>query len=405
MPGNTEYIEMFDKLRCCVIIPAYNNAGTLGKVISETLAFTRNIIVVNDGSTDGTKKILEGFTGIHSIHFEKNQGKGYALRKAIKYAYGHDFDYGISMDADGQHLPSDLPLFLEKITENPEAVIVGSRNMKQEGIPGASSFGNSFSNFWFYIDTGVKLPDTQSGFRSYPLFLLHNKRFFGRKYEFEVEVLVRSAWKRIAVIPMPVSVYYPPKNERVSHFRPFADFLRITLLNIVLFILAVLIFRPFGFISLLNKKNVKEFFQKNIIQNTDSDAKITFSVMLGVFIGVAPIWGWQMVVAVLLAMLFRLNKLITLVASNISLTPNIPLIIYLSYVFGGWVIPHNAVDIPYSSQISLATIKINIIQYLLGSVTFGVFIALVAGLVTLIILKIARRKKRRNNNVVANSEQ
>jgi len=246
---------VFDELHCCVIMPTYNNAGTIGKVLSEVLEYTGNIIVVNDGSTDKTAKILESFSGIHILDNKKNKGKGYALRKAIRYAHSMGFRYGISIDADGQHFASDLPAFLKKIMEVLGAIIIGSRNLQSENMPAKNSFGNKFSNFWFYIETGRKLPDTQSGFRAYPLYLLHKKRFFGRKYEFEVEVLVRSAWSGIRTIPIPVSVYYPPAGERVSHFRPFSDFFRISVLNTILVFLAFFIIKPLALLKYIKKKN------------------------------------------------------------------------------------------------------------------------------------------------------
>jgi len=405
MADKSNIREQFDDLKCCVIIPTYNNAQTLRNVISEVLEYTGNVIVVNDGSTDTTKEIIESFADLKTIHFPENKGKGYALRKAIKFAFEQGYNYGITIDSDGQHLPSDLPLFIEKIKENPEAIIIGSRNMEQEGVPGKSSFGNKFSSFWFYIETGNKLPDTQSGFRSYPLFLLHNRRFYGRKFEFEVEVLVRSSWKRIEIIPLPISVYYAPKTERISHFRPFTDFARISLLNILLVIYAFLIVNPFRFVKALNKKNIKEFFQKEFIQSEDKDSKIIFSVMLGVFIGVAPIWGWQMGMALILAMLFKLNRMITIVACNVSIPPMIPVIIYLSYLFGGIVYHHDAVYMEYSHDITLVKIKLNVIQYLIGSLFFGIILSAIAGLGTLILLKIFRKKRILTEEVKVNTEK
>ena len=97
--------------------------------------------------------------------------------------------------------------------------------MTQEGVPKKSSFGNKFSNFWFWFETGIKLEDTQSGYRLYPLKTIP-KNYFTRKFEFEIEVIVRSAWNGVAVKNVPIKVLYDP-SERVSHFRPFKDFTRI----------------------------------------------------------------------------------------------------------------------------------------------------------------------------------
>jgi len=394
MPDKSQIQEKFLTLQCCVIIPTYNNAATLKKVIDDVMEYTTNIIVVNDGSTDDTQTILDAYKDMRVIRFEANCGKGYALRRAIKFAHSLGFRYGITIDSDGQHIADDLPVFIEKIEQEPDALIVGARNMNQSSIPGKSSFGHKFSNFWFRFETGVKLPDTQSGFRAYPIHLLYKKHYLTRKYEFEIEVLVRAAWRNIKVIPVPIQVYYAPKSERVSHFRPFVDFTRVSLLNVVLVIMALLFVKPFKFVNSLNKKNIREFYHKYIILNQDSDSKITFSVMLGLFMGIAPFWGWQMGIALLLAMLFRLNKVITLVASNISIPPMIPVIMYLSYLFGGFVYKYDAVQLKYSSNLTLQAIKINLLQYLIGSFIFATAISVSLGLTTYILLKIFRKKHR-----------
>ena len=393
MQRNNETYQTFDELNCCVIIPTYNNAGTLAKVIEDVLCYTSNILVVNDGSTDKTPEILKGFPELKVLHLPENCGKGYALRQAIKMAHAEGYRYGITIDSDGQHMASDLPVFLAKIKEEPDAIIIGARNMQQENVPGKSSFGNKFSNFWFRFETGIKLPDTQSGFRAYPIHLLYKKRYYTRKYEFEIEVIVRAAWKNIKVLSVPIQVYYATGDERVTHFRPLRDFTRVSVLNTVLVLIALLVVKPFKFALWLNKKNISEFFQKHIVQNKDSDAKITFSVMLGMFMGIAPFWGYQMGLALVVAMALRLNKVVTLVASNISIPPMIPVIIYLSYLFGGYVYTYDIVNVAYSSSLTLRDVKINLIQYLIGSFVFATAMALGVGLITYILLKIFRRKR------------
>ena len=145
----------------------------------------------------------------------------------------------MTIDSDGQHFPEDIPTFLSALEGRTEPVLlVGSRDMKDESVPKKSSFGNRFSNFWFHLETGIRLPDTQSGYRLYPLSQLP-KRYFSGKFEFEIEVLVRTAWRGVAVENVPVRVLYDPA-ERVSHFRPLRDFMRISLLNTCLVLIAFL---------------------------------------------------------------------------------------------------------------------------------------------------------------------
>jgi len=184
----------------------------------------------------------------------KNKGKGYALRQGFKRAIELGYSYAITIDSDGQHFAADLPAFLGKLEEHPCAIMIGARNMEQSSVPGKSSFGNKFSNFWFWVETGKKMPDTQSGYRLYPIKALQHISFFTRKYEFEIEVLVRAAWAGIDVISVPVKVYYPAKEERISHFRPFKDFSRISVLNTVLVLITFLYIKPRDLFRSIKKK-------------------------------------------------------------------------------------------------------------------------------------------------------
>jgi glycosyltransferase involved in cell wall biosynthesis len=253
--NNFENIQSrFDELQVCVVIPTYNNATTLAGVITDVAQYSNNIIVVNDGSTDDSEAIARSFPQVQLISYANNVGKGWALRKAFAYAIEHHYKFAITIDSDGQHFAKDLPAFINKLETVQNAIIIGSRNMDQASVPGKSSFGNKFSNFWFKVETGITSPDTQSGFRAYPLELLKDTHFFTRKYEFEIEVLVRGVWKGINIETIPVTVYYAPKEIRISHFRPFKDFTRISILNTVLVIITFLYIKPRNLLRILFDK-------------------------------------------------------------------------------------------------------------------------------------------------------
>jgi uncharacterized protein (DUF2062 family) len=327
------------------------------------------------------------------ILVRKNRGKGYALRSAFFFAYTKAYRYGISIDSDGQHYASDLPVFLDAIEKNPDSLVVGARNMTEAGAPGKSNFGLRFSNFWYKVCTGIKLPDTQSGYRLYPLNPLSEIKLYTWRFEFEVEVLVRSAWKGINIMPVPVKVFYPPGNERVSHFRPFTDFLRISILNTVLVLLALLWYRPYLFFKNFSWKNFRAFIRKELFNPDETNGVKVASVMVGAFMGVAPVWGWQMAIALGIAITFKLNKIITLAVSNISIPPMIPLILYLSYITGGIILGKGA-GIDFSSNITLDFVTENLVQYILGSLVFGLILAGVLGLITYIALVIFRKNPK-----------
>lgn len=224
----------------CVIIPTYNNEGTIESVVRECCQQCNDVIVVNDGSTDSTGELLRQISDITLVEYTPNKGKGYALREGFRKALAMGFAYAITIDADGQHHPEDISLFLKANQDYPGALIMGSRDLKGVDRSAGSSFANKFSNFWFYVQTGRRLEDTQTGYRLYPLKKLHGLSLLTSRYEAELELIVFASWHGVKLVSIPVRVYYPPREERVSHFRPKADFARISVLNTVLCILAVL---------------------------------------------------------------------------------------------------------------------------------------------------------------------
>jgi 1-acyl-sn-glycerol-3-phosphate acyltransferase len=225
----------------CVVIPTYNNAGTIADVVRRTLEQCMDVIVVSDGSTDGTLQILQDIGGITVVSYERNAGKGTALKRGFRKALEMGFAYAITLDADGQHFPEDIPAMLHANQKHPGALIVGQRKglAEMERSKG-SRFANAFSNFWFAIQTGHRLKDTQTGFRLYPLKKLCGLSLLTSRYEAELALLVFSAWHGTEIVSSPVDVYYPPVEERVSHFRPVGDFSRIFVLNTLLCVLAVI---------------------------------------------------------------------------------------------------------------------------------------------------------------------
>lgn len=238
----------------CVLIPTYNNEKTLKSVIDSVLLYCSDIIVVNDGSTDGTTEILNAYTDtITVLSYTTNKGKGYALKTGFQEARQKGFRYVLTLDSDGQHFADDIPNFIKAVEKHPDALLIGSRNLNQPNMKQGSLFANNFSNFWVRIQTFYNLPDTQTGYRLYPLRKMEKMLPFCSRYEAEIELLVRCAWKGIPLVPIPIKVYYPPVEERVSHFRPNRDFLRISLLNTLLCVLAVV----YGYPSLLYHKIIK----------------------------------------------------------------------------------------------------------------------------------------------------
>lgn len=220
----------------CAIIPTYDNGKTVRDVIERTVRHVGHVIVVDDGSGDDTRRILDGMTleDVTVVRHDRNKGKGAALKTGFRKALAEGYTHAVTLDADGQHYPEDIPLFLAALEKHPESLMVGERDLQAENMPGGNSFANRFSNFWFRLQTGVSLHDTQTGFRLYPLHRLPLKWPLSSRYEAELALLVYTAWQGTELLPVPIRVYYPPAGERVSHFRPGKDFARISLLNVFL---------------------------------------------------------------------------------------------------------------------------------------------------------------------------
>ena len=235
----------------CVIIPTYNNVGTIADVVSRCQQYCADVIVVNDGSNDGTELILRRLTDITLVDSDRNCGKGGALRRGFAKAKEMGFAYAITLDADGQHYPEDIPLFLAANRRYPGAIIMGQRQMQGVRRSPGSVFANYFSNFWFMVQTLHYVADTQTGYRLYPLSKLHGVSLLTSRYEAELELIVFAAWRGVPIKSQPVRVYYPSPEERVSHFRPALDFTRISILNTILCILAVVYALPLAALRLL----------------------------------------------------------------------------------------------------------------------------------------------------------
>jgi len=379
------------KVAHCIIIATYNNDKTLQSVITRTLAVCKDVIIINDGSTDNTPSILNNNPAVHLISYQINRGKGHALSLGFKKAMELGFDYAITIDSDGQHYPEDIPKLVDKLQANVGKLIMGSRNMSQADVPNKSSFGNKFSNFWFWAETGIKLSDTQTGFRAYPLKKMSNMYFFTQKFEFEIEIIVRLAWHNVQFAEVPVRVNYP--KDRVSHFRPFKDFARISVLNTVLVVLAYLFYLPRLIVLNFSAKKIGAKLKTEFLKDINHPFKLASAVGLGLFFGILPIWGFQMMTAFAVASYFKLNKALVLLVSNISIPPMIPLIVFVSFKLGSWFVKE-PVSFVAINQVDSQTIYLQLKQYIIGSSLLAVFLGLVGFAIVLFISVLTKWKRK-----------
>jgi len=210
-------------MKKCVIIPVYNSPY-IDEVIADVLEYDYQLIVVDDGSDT---KVSVPKDVILIAHL-KNMGKGEAILSGAKKAKELEYEYFVTMDADKQHLASEIHKLIDAYKEN--SIVIGNRDFEDENVPDSSKFGRKFSNFWVKLETFKTLGDTQSGFRIYPINIL-DLNIKNRRFDFEIEVLALHSYRGGEIIDVETDCYYPPSDERVTHFDKVKDNIRLSLIH------------------------------------------------------------------------------------------------------------------------------------------------------------------------------
>ncbi len=210
--------------KLCIAIPAYNASGTIGKVITGSMKYCPHIIVADDGSDDDTA-IVAKRAGAKVIRISRNRGKGNALKLLFEFAHEQGYEAVITIDADGQHDPDSIPLFIETHRKNPDQFIVGSRMGEKEGIPEDRLNSMQIANFYSSIASNQFLEDTQCGFRLYPLSLIRKMELTTERYVTETELLIKAGDLGTKIIFVNIKAIY---NGNASHFSALRDISAIT---------------------------------------------------------------------------------------------------------------------------------------------------------------------------------
>ena len=221
------------------LIPAYQAEPTVGTVVAGARAHLARVLVVDDGSADATPARAAA-AGAEVLRHEGNAGKGAAIVTGLRALAATGVGRALTLDADGQHLADEIPTLLAASDATPGGIVVGVRLKEGHAIARANRFGNWIADSLLRLIAGRPLPDTQCGFRIYPVAATLALGAGGQRYEFETEILLRAARRGVPIVGVPVRVHYPPIAERVSHYRPWVDTLRI-----IAVVLRVLV-RPAG---------------------------------------------------------------------------------------------------------------------------------------------------------------
>ena len=365
-----------------VVIPVYNHSNTLRKVVVRALEVNDSVMVINDGSTDGSIEKLAGLN-VQILRHRRNEGKGAAILTAAKACRQLGITHIVTIDADGQHDPFEIRKFIPKIRSEPFSIIVGRRDFQTTNVPGLTKFGRHFSNFWLRIQTGQSVSDTQSGFRAYPLVVLENLRLREKRFAFEIEVLVKAAWAGVKLQEVDIKVFYPPADKRISHFRVFRDNWQISLLNTKLTLMSVL---PIPHRQILNNLKNEERITlrhpirsiKQLLTQKMSPGRLAIAGALGVFLGTLPLIGIHTVTILFAAGFFRLNKMVALSTSQLCMPPLVPALC----IETGYFLRHGK----FLTEISLQTVGYQALErcfeWLIGSILLAPALSvLIAGVI------------------------
>ena len=416
----------------CVVVPTFNNAGTLRRVIEGALAVAETVIVVDDGCTDDTVNILRDLPVI-AVHHGRNRGKGVALRTGFKKAAELGYTHAVTIDSDGQHYPDEIETLVAASRAEPDALVIGARDMSGEHVPKRSSFGRMFSNYWLKVATGLDVGDTQSGFRVYPL--RHANRLFcwGRRFTYECEIIIRMAWGGCPILNVPVKVYYPPKSERVTHFDPFWDNVRFSCLYLYANFSHLLV--PLPHKRLVRRKEPlwqgsigaslgaawrrakrlaalpqdlqltggphKRFraLLKYLVHEKNTPGELGLSVGIGAFWGCSPWIGFHWVLALYSATRVHLNRVACVAATNVSFGPLTGALAFASIWLGKLMLGQpflfpRTTNWRVLSQFAWHSLGV----WVLGSVVIGLAASFAFGLGTLYGVRALRRRKQAAEN-------
>lgn len=380
-------------LKICVIIPTYNNERTLKTVIDGLLEITKDLIVINNSATDATFRILKTYTEITQIFLTKNKGNGNALRIGFKKAEVLGYDFAVTLKPDGQYYLEDIAVFVNQLEfeTNKNLLLIGSTNRDQKTVSSRMSFTNKLSIFLYKLQTGIQLKNTQSGFRLYPLNELNNIKFFTTKSEFEIETIVKAAWRGISVKNVTVNVSIDPQ-ERATHLKSIKGFLRISLLNTWFILVAFLYIKPRNLIREFREKGIRRFIKEEILGNNESPLKSAQAMALGVFIGLTPLWGFHTILVLSLAVLFKLNKVISFAFTNVSFPPFIPFTVYAGIMIGNYVLGEPT-DYSFADFEENFEFVKSLKTYVVGSFILASVVSVMVGIVAYLLLFLYAKKK------------
>jgi glycosyltransferase involved in cell wall biosynthesis len=384
-----------DRVWCAV--PVYNNRKTVRDVVAGCCSVLRNIVVVDDGSTDVDVAGLLAGLDVVVLKHGKNLGKGQAILTASRYVEDHGGLYLVTIDADGQHVPRDIEKIIPLIKEDEPGLIIGCRDFNTENVPASSRFGRSFANFWLKVETGQTMDDCQSGFRAYPVHYLNQMRFKGRRYDFEAEVLARSAWAGLKLITVPINVIYPKPEERVSSFKPFLDNLRLTGIHSMLVGRRLLplphkkLVRDLNAFDLSLLRHPGRVLKMLLFENATPEG-LALSAAIGIFLAVLPLLFAHTLVILYVSLRLNLNKVVSLNIQHLAMPPFIPALC----IETGYYLRHGQWLTELSFKTVFEQFSSRFYEWFLGSLIIAPLAAVITGGIIYVAATVIKRVRCAN---------
>lgn len=396
-----------------VVTPTYNNAGTLMDVLGRVDAQGVPAVVVDDGSTDATAALLAEWARrprahlVRVITHRRNRGKAAALRTGFAAAAEAGYTHAVTLDTDGQLDPEQIPDLLAVARERPAAIVVGTRDTTADGYPARSLLGRRVSNLLVWMESGLRVADSQCGMRVYPLDFVRSVGRTAGRYGFETEILTRAGWAGRPVVEAPVRCHYLPRDRRVSHFRPWRDSIRGFLMHVRLVMIALwpwtgranragraatagastltaeqaAALRPLkslrGVARWLSPVAMWRQLRQEPVSGPERTA-FAGGVGIGAFIANLPCYGFHLLISLYVARRLRLNPLSVVLGSQLSTPPVGPALGFVAVALGHLLL-HGS--LPRWEDFAVATAGWQtmfrfaatfLLEWFLGSVVVGV---------------------------------
>jgi uncharacterized protein (DUF2062 family) len=386
-----------------VVAPTHNNARTLADVVMRITRLGLPVIVVNDGSTDATAEVLRAIEtssggAVRVACHEENRGKGAALRTGFATAAETGFTHAITIDTDGQLDPEEIPAMLRAAEASPTALIVGTRDETKADYPARSLIGRRVSNLLVRLESGVRISDSQCGFRVYPLALTRAARCGAGFFGFETEIITRAAWAGWDVKEVVVTCRYLPIGERVSHFRPWLDSLRAVGMHARLLTRAMLPVphhrsvaqQQFASLPTPASSDARPLCKRMIqwlsparawreLREENAGTQETAAALaVGAFIGNLPLYGLHTALSLYAARRLHLHPLAVVAGSHVSTPPVGPLLVVAAVGVGHYLLHGSwlaVTQLPNSAGAWMELAGKLLIEWSIGGTIIGAAIA------------------------------